>query len=111
MSKQANKVKDKTLYTLHSNICKALANPIRIEIIDILSNKEMSFGELQEATGVLKSNLSQHLTVLVSKGILIQRKEGLNAYYKLSTIKVATACQIMREVLIDNIKKQQKLIN
>lgn len=103
-------MKDKTLYTLHSNICKALANPIRIEIIDILNNKEMSFSEIQEATGVLKSNLSQHMTVLVSKGILIQRKEGLNAYYKLTTIKVAKACQMMREVLIENIKKQQKLI-
>lgn len=103
-------MKDKTLYTLHSNICKALANPIRIEIIDILNKKELSFGEIQEATGVLKSNLSQHLSVLVSKGILIQRKEGSNAYYKLSTIKVATACQMMREVLIENIKKQQKLI-
>ncbi|MFH0867553.1 MAG: metalloregulator ArsR/SmtB family transcription factor [Bacteroidota bacterium] len=103
-------MKDKTLYALHSNICKALANPIRIEIIDILNNKEMSFGELQEATGVLKSNLSQHLSVLVSKGILIQRKEGLNAYYKLSTIKVAKACKIMREVLIENIKKHQDLV-
>lgn len=103
-------MKDKTIYTLHSNICKALANPIRIEIIDILNNKEMSFGEIQETTGALKSNLSQHLTVMVSKGILMQRKEGLNAYYKLSSIKVAKACKMMREVLIDNIKKQQKLI-
>jgi len=103
-------MKDKTLYTLHSNIFKALANPIRIEIIDILNNKEMSFRELQEATGVLKSNLSQHLTVLITKRILIQRKEGLNAFYKLSTIKVAKACQIMREVLVENINKQQKLI-
>lgn len=103
-------MKDKTIYTLQSNICKALANPIRIEIIDILNNNEMSFGEIQQLTGLLKSNLSQHLTVLVSKGVLLQRKEGLNAYYKLSTIKVAKACQIMREVLIENINKQQKLI-
>lgn len=104
-------MKDKTLYTLHANICKALANPIRIEVIDILNKNEMSFSEIQEATGVLKSNLSQHLSVLVSKGILKQRKEGLNAYYKLSTVKVATACRIMREVLIENIKKHQKLIS
>ena len=43
-------MKDKTIYTLHSNICKALANPIRIEIIDILNDREMSFGEIQEIT-------------------------------------------------------------
>lgn len=104
-------MKDKTLYTLHANICKALANPIRIELIDVLNDKEMSFGELQEETGVLKSNLSQHLSLMVSNGILIQRKEGLNVYFKLSTPKIGIACRLMREVLVDNLKKQSDLIN
>ncbi len=103
-------MKDKTLYSLHANICKALANPIRIEIIDVLNNKEMSFSELQEETGVLKSNLSQHLSLMVSNGILLQRKEGLNAYFKLATLKIGTACRLMREVLVENLNKQHELI-
>jgi hypothetical protein len=37
-------MQDKTLYALHANICKALANAIRIEIIDVLNDKELSFG-------------------------------------------------------------------
>jgi len=104
-------MRDKTIYTLHSNICKALANPIRIEIIEILNDKELTFGELQAETGVLKSNLSQHLSILVSNGILEQRKEGQNVFLKLSTDRIATACRIMREVLIENIRKQSELIN
>lgn len=104
-------MRDKTLYSLHANICKALANPIRIEIIDVLNDKELTFGELQNETGVLKSNLSQHLSLMVSNGILLQRKEGLNVYFKLSTDRIATACRIMREVLIDNLRKQSELIN
>lgn len=103
-------MRDKTIYNLHANICKALANPIRIEIIDILGDKEMTFGEIQETTGVLKSNLSQHLSLMVANGILSQRKEGLNMYFKLSTEKIATACRIMREVLIENLKKHHDLI-
>ena len=103
-------MRDKTLYSLHANICKALANPIRIEIIDVLNDKEMSFGELQEETSVLKSNLSQHLSLMVSNGILTQRKEGLNAYFKLSTPKIGTACRLMREVLIENLKRQSDLV-
>jgi ArsR family transcriptional regulator len=103
-------MKDKTIYNLHSNICKALANPIRIEIIDILNDREMSFGEIQEITGVLKSNLSQHLSMMVSNGILSQRKEGLNMYFRLTTEKIAIACRMMREVLIENLKKHQELI-
>ncbi len=103
-------MKDKTIYTLHSNICKALASPIRIEIIDILNDKEMTFGEIREITGVMKSNLSQHLSLMVSSGILSQRKEGLNIYFKLSTDKIAVACRMMREVLIENLKKHHELI-
>jgi len=104
-------MKDKTLYSLHANICKALANPIRIEIIDVLNEREMSFSELLEITGTLKSNLSQHLSIMVSNGILVQRKEGLNVHFRLSTPKIGTACRLMREVLIENLKKQNDLIN
>ncbi len=103
-------MQDKTLYSLHANICKALANPIRIEIIDVLNEKELSFGDLQEVTGVLKSNLSQHLSLMVSSGILIQRREGLNAYFKLATPKIGTACRLMREVLIENLRKNSDLL-
>ncbi len=45
--------------------CKALANPIQIEIIDVLNDKELTFGELQNEAGVLKSNLSKHLSLMV----------------------------------------------
>lgn len=104
-------MKDKTIYILHSNICKALANPIRIEIIDILNDNEMTFGEIQEITGAMKSNLSQHLSLMVSNGILSHRKEGLYIYFKLSTPKIGTACRLMREVLVDNLNRQHNLIN
>jgi ArsR family transcriptional regulator len=103
-------MRDKTIYNLHANICKALANPIRIEIIDILGDNEMTFGEIQEITSVLKSNLSQHLSLMVANGILSQRKEGLNMYFKLSTEKISIACRMMREVLIENLKKHHELI-
>lgn len=101
---------DKTIFKLHANICKALGHPIRIEVIDLLQDKEMNFGEICEATGYLKSNLSQHLTSMANKGILTQRKEGLNVYYKLSSKKVATACRIMKEVLIENFEKQKNIL-
>ncbi|OFY62335.1 MAG: hypothetical protein A3H98_14515 [Bacteroidetes bacterium RIFCSPLOWO2_02_FULL_36_8] len=98
------------IYVLHANICKALGHAVRIEIIDILGNKEMTFGTLLEKIGGPKSNLSQHLTSMTTKGILLQRKEGLNVYYKLSSKKVSFACRTMREVLMDNLKKQNKMI-
>lgn len=70
----------------------------------------MTVGELASAINVSKSGLSQHLSVMASKGIIIQRKEGTNVYCRLSTPKVAEACRLMREVLMENLKKQSELL-
>lgn len=104
-------IANKKIFELHANICKALGHPIRIEIIDALQDKELSFSELLEKTDSPKSNLSQHLSSMAAKGILVQRKEGQSCFYRLSSEKVSIACQIMREVLIENLKKQNELLN
>jgi len=103
-------MKDKTIYVLHANICKALANPIRIEIIEILGDQEVAFTDLQAETKLLKSNLSQHLSLMVSNGLLIQRREGLKTYYKLSSEKIAITCRMMREILVENLNKQHEIV-
>ncbi len=101
---------DKHIYQLHAQVCKALAHGIRIEIIDLLQDKEMGFGEIFEKTGIAKSSLSQHLSVMVENGILNQRKEGINSYYRVSTDKVSEACQLMREVLIEKLEKSTEIL-
>jgi ArsR family transcriptional regulator len=90
----------KLLYKMHADVCKALANAIRIEIIDVLKDRELTFGEIAEKTGATKSNLSQHLTVMVQKGILNHRKEGLHVYYAFTQ---SSWFHIMREVLKERI--------
>lgn len=101
---------DKTFYELHADVCKALAHSIRIEIIDILKSKELTFGEIAKKSGVAKSNLSQHLAVMFNKGLLSQRKEGLYVYYKLSSSKVFKAFRLMREVLKDRYAKHKEIL-
>ena len=102
-------MKDKTIYELHAEVCKALAHPLRIEVIDLLQKEELCFSDMLEKTGGLKSNLSQHLSVMTNSGILKVRKDSRCNYYSLSSSKVAKACSLMREVLIENLKKQQEL--
>ncbi len=70
----------------------------------------MGFGEIFEKTEIAKSSLSQHLSVMVENGILNQRKEGLNSYYRLSSDKVSKACQLMREVLIEKLEKSTEIL-
>ena len=101
---------DKKIFELHADVCKALGHPLRIEVIDLLQNNELCFTDILEVTGGLKSNLSQHLSVMTKKGILKVRREGQCNYFSLSSKKVAQACRLMREVLIDNLKKQKAFL-
>lgn len=101
--------KEKQTYKLHAEVCKALAHPLRIEVIDILQKGELCFSDILEETGGLKSNLSQHLSIMVNNGILNVRKDSRCNYYSLFSTKVAKACSLMREVLIESMEKQQEL--
>ena len=101
---------DKKIFELHAGVCKALGHPLRIEVIDLLQEKEFCFSDILEVTGGLKSNLSQHLSVMTKKGILKMRREGQCNYYSLSSKKVAQACRLMREVLMDSLKIHQDLL-
>lgn len=101
---------NKKIFELHADVCKALGHPLRIEIIDLLQENELCFTDILEVTGGLKSNLSQHLSVMTKRGILKVRREGQCNYYSLSSKKVAQACQLMRQVLIENLKKQKAIL-
>jgi ArsR family transcriptional regulator len=57
------------LYERQAILCKALANPTRLRLIDMLTTGERWAGELHEGLGISKANLSRHLAVLQGRGI------------------------------------------
>jgi len=95
---------DRELYTLHASICQTLSHPKRLEVIDRLRVDEMSVTDLAEALEISQPNLSQHLTLMRQKGIVITRREGLNVYYRLASPKIVKACDLMREVLVEHLE-------
>jgi ArsR family transcriptional regulator len=95
----------KKLYELHADMCKALANAKRIEIIYLLQEGEKHVDELAEKMGASKANISQHLSKLRDKGIVCSRKEGLKVYYKICNPKIIKACEIMREMMLDRLSE------
>ncbi|MCM4158639.1 helix-turn-helix transcriptional regulator [Antarcticibacterium flavum] len=101
---------NKKIFKLQANVSKALGHPLRMEIIHLLKNKEESFSYLLEATGCLKSNLSQHLKLLTENGILKVRRESQCSYFSLTSKKVAEACSLMKEVLLENLEEQQEIL-
>ena len=100
----------KHIYELHAEVCKTLANAKRIEIINLLRTGEKSVSWLLEKTGLLKANLSQHLSVMRRQGIIKARKERLNVFYSISNSKIVRACDLMREVLFEQMEETKEAI-
>lgn len=97
------------LFELHADVCKIFSSAKRLEIINTLKEKERSASELIAKTGLSKANLSQHMSILRSKGVIVTRKEGLNVYYRIANPKIIQACNLMREVLLEQLKEKGKM--
>ena len=67
-----------------AELFKLLSNPIRLQIIDILSKKETSLEELTETIGIRKPNISQHLSILRYLRIVKSRRDGNRTLYKIT---------------------------
>ncbi len=102
------KSKDLTIYEMQAEICAALASPVRLRILELVSEREHTSSELLEELGIPKANLSQHLSVLRDAGILSTRKEGLFQYASLALPKIKDACAIVTKVLMEKIEKEEK---
>jgi len=102
---------DKKIYELHAEVCKTMSNPKRLEIINLLRKGEMSVDELASKMKIRKANLSQHLALMRSKKIVETRRDGVKIYYQIANPKVIKACDIMREVLLEQLTNGQKFVD
>ena len=69
------------LRAFKAEIFQALAHPTRIAIVEALRHGEVATGALLAQVPVEQANLSQHLTILRAKQIVVSRKAGNQVYY------------------------------
>lgn len=101
---------EKKLHVLHAEVCKTLASPTRIEILNLLQNGEKSVGELAKLMDVTQANASQHLAILRQRGIVNTRKEGTMVYYSIANPKIIKAFNLLREVLLERMTDNAHLV-
>lgn len=89
------------MYRLHAEVCKAMGNPHRLAILDLLRDGEMTVGGLSNALGRTISNTSQHLTVLKSAGMVRCRKDGTTCHYSVSSPAIFTAFDCMGKIILE----------
>src|SRR3972149_824873 len=92
---------DDQIFLMHAEVCKAMANPVRLKVISALQNGEQSVEAMVKLLKLRKANLSQHLAVLRQRGIVATRRQGLNIFYRCSNPKMLKACRMLREVLLE----------
>lgn len=77
---------------------KSIAHPLRLKILCVLGNQELSVLEIVEQVGTSQSNISQHLALMRDKGVLATRKEANWVYYRIGDLRTLKLIEMMREV-------------
>ncbi len=98
------------IYVYHAEMCQVFSHPKRLELINTLRDREMSAGELGKRLGLAPANLSQHLTMMKERRILVSRKEGNVVYYRIANPRLLQAFDMLREILFEQIRQDAALI-
>ena len=84
--------------TRYAAVGRALADPKRLCVLELLAQGELSVGDLSARVGCQVPNMSQHLAVLRSAGLVITRKEGSTVFYRLSDPRVLEAYRLIQDI-------------
>ncbi|HEX5039878.1 MAG TPA: metalloregulator ArsR/SmtB family transcription factor [Candidatus Limnocylindria bacterium] len=84
--------------TRAANIARALADPKRLCVLEQLAQGERSVSDLSRDAGCQVPNMSQHLSVLRSAGLVVSRREGSTVLYRLVDDRVLDAYRLLQQV-------------
>lgn len=84
------------LRSYKASIFQALGHPTRIAILEVLRDRELSARAIQEKLGIEQANLSQHLAILRSRQIVLNRKNGNQVFYSIRNPVLVEVLDIMR---------------
>ena len=101
---------DDQIYVYHAEMCKVFSHPKRLELINTLRDKEMSASGLGKKLGLAPGNLSQHLTMMKERRILISRKQGNMVYYRIANLRILGAFDLLQEIMFEQIRKDATLL-
>jgi len=93
-----------------ASVFQALAHPTRIAIVEILRYGELSTRTLQERLGIEQANLSQHLAILRSRQLVLNRKDGNQVFYSLRNPVLMELLDIMRRYFQTNLAEAVQML-
>ena len=98
------------LYEQFARVGKALANPHRLELLDVLAQGERTVEVLAEETGMPLANASQHLQILRTARLVETRRVGVSIYYRLASDAVSLLWLSLRHVGEEHLAEVDQLV-
>ncbi|WP_035840029.1 ArsR/SmtB family transcription factor [Kitasatospora azatica] len=99
------------LYQLKAEFFKTLSHPIRIRVLELLSEGERAVSEMLPEVGVEPAHLSQQLAVLRRAKLVTTRREGSAIYYSVTSPQVGDLLQVARAILGGVLAGQAELLH
>ncbi len=99
------------LYQMKADFFKTLGHPIRIRVLELLSEREYAVSEMLPEVGVEAANLSQQLAILRRAGLVTARREGLSVTYELTSPRVKELLIVARAILTGVVAGQAELLD
>jgi ArsR family transcriptional regulator len=90
---------------MHANLCRAVAHPARLKVLDLLRGGEQCVCRLAPQVGVTEANLSQMLAILRRAGMVECRREGHQVFYRVRDERVFDVIDQMRRMLADQLAR------
>lgn len=81
-----------------SRAMKAMSHPLRLKIVCVLGDQEVSVQDIVNHVGTSQSNISQHLALMREKGVLRTRKDANRVYYRLADVRMLEVIERVRDV-------------
>ena len=98
-------------YKIKADFLKALAHPLRLEIVEFLKNGEQKVGVIVKRLGIPQSSLSRHLTILREGGVLRSRQAGTIIFYNIESHDIFKILRPIAELLRQKLKRTEKVLD
>ena len=94
------------VYERHAEVCKVFSNPIRLMILNVLRDGEMTVAALAQTLGIPLGTVSPHLLMMKGQRVLLSRKRGNQVFYSLANPKMLQAFDLIREMLYEQMNQE-----
>lgn len=99
------------LILLHENICQAVGDPKRIQILYALHEQPRHVTALADALEIPQPTVSRHLAVLRQRSIVVAERDGATVIYRLTDMRIIEVLDVMRQLLRETLGRQTSTLS